>query len=361
VTNLSLRKPYTQALLSEMSLQKKNRMTFDTLYLGGGTPSLLNDSLIDAILTCASYCFTFHGNSEVSIEVNPGTVDLGRLRFFRSCGINRLTIGIQSFDKRQLRFLGRPHTADDSRKAIEYANASGFASIGLDMIYGIPNQSRNEWLTDLKEAISFHPDHLSCYMLTYERGTPLDHQRRQGSLKRLSEKTVAAMFLDTVEYLTEQGYEHYEISNFGRKTDQQKVRISKHNFKYWSNAPYFGLGPGAHSYCFSKRWWNFRDLNYYIDRILQGQSAIEYEETLTPTQLMIETVLLSLRTSDGIDLHQFEKKFGVCFKHQFIQCLSDFIDEDFMALSESGCKLTKKGMLFHDSIVCRLIQEIQSE
>ncbi|MCG2755382.1 MAG: radical SAM family heme chaperone HemW, partial [Desulfobacteraceae bacterium] len=256
ITDQSLQQLFIEALIQEMQMASIPSLVCDTLYFGGGTPSVLRPENIGRIIESAYGLFNISTDSEVTIEVNPGTVTSEQLTEYRNIGINRINIGAQSFNDEILNFLGRIHSSNDADLTIRGARKAGFDNIGIDLIYGIPGQTKEMWLSDLRRAIEFEPEHLSCYMLTYEKGTPLDIDREQGKVKPVADSLLAELFETTMEYLTAHGYVHYEISNFAKNAS----RISRHNMKYWSFSPYLGFGPSAHSFTGHQRYWNCRSV-----------------------------------------------------------------------------------------------------
>ena len=360
ISDLSLRPAYLGALEAEMRLVRQVPAKFDTLYIGGGTPSALAAEDISQIIANALRHFNILSNVEMTLEVNPGTVTPESLNVYRRSGINRLNIGVQSFQNHNLRILGRIHSAEDAILCIERAWQAGFENIGLDLIYGLPGQNTENWLRDLKQAIKIWPEHLSCYMLTAESDTPMDRNVKGGRIQLPGDNLVRELFDTTIDYLTAHGYDHYEISNFaGTAETGAEPRRSRHNLKYWSFAPYLGLGPSAHSFIEPVRFWNFRNVGKYVSQIKAGKLPIAEKERLTKEQMVIEAVYLGLRTARGIDLNGFEAKFGMNFAHTFNQTVSELEKEDMLNMIEGYCRLTRKGLPFLDSIVSRFIcQEI---
>jgi len=355
VADASLHEPFVAALIKEIGDAAPFPEPPDTVYFGGGTPSLLEPKAILAILDAARRRFSLPEHAEVTLEANPGTITLDKLRMYRDAGINRLNIGVQSFDDGVLSFLGRCHTGPEARKAITWAREAGFDNVGLDLIYGVPGQTLQDWWEALGVGLSFNPEHFSCYMLTYEPGTPLDRLRASGSIVPLDEDSAAAFFDTTLGVLSDVGYEHYEISNFAHHSDLR----SRHNQKYWDHTPYIGFGPAAHSFSGSRRHWNISDVYEYIRRMEKGESPINEKETLTPEQLMVETIYLGLRTGDGIDLTRFEKNFGTSFQNRFSSLIKLLLEENLLAMANGRCALTRRGMRFHDFITARFVDEIE--
>ncbi len=355
VTDLDETEAFVDAIVQEMSLVTRPEVAFDTIYVGGGTPSLLKPVQLERILGNVFEQFPVGSDVEVSIEVNPGTVTFDSLRAFLHCGVNRVNIGIQSFDDDRLRFLGRVHSTQDGRQAIRFARDAGVKNLGLDLIYGLPDQSVQDWRKDLREAAGHDPEHLSCYMLSYEEGTPLDDRRRAGSFTPLEEAAAAELFGETVNLLGELGYEQYEISNFARK----RALRSRHNQKYWCHAPYIGLGPSAHSFVEPKRWWNQRSLWRYVQLLQRGELPLLGSECLDQEQLLLESILLGLRTSAGINLALFKRRHGVDFLSEFRQLLARLEAEEFVSVGSDQCRLTLQGMILADTIIKMFVDQIK--
>jgi oxygen-independent coproporphyrinogen-3 oxidase len=329
-----------------MELVTTPEVVFDTIYIGGGTPSLLTPPQVEKILHGAHRRFGFAEGVEVTMEMNPGTVTLDSLKAFVRSGVNRVNLGIQSFDEQQLTFLGRFHSARDSREAVRLARQARIENLGMDLIYGLPDQALEAWLRDLKETVDYGPEHISCYMLTYEEGTPLYEWQKAGRCRALDEGVVGDLFECTIDCLSHAGYELYEISNFA----QSKVFRSRHNQKYWSHAPYLGLGPSAHSFIWPKRWWNYRSLNHYFESLSAKELPVEGMECLDTSQLMLETVFLGLRTSDGIDTLQFKRRYKADFYDLFGPLVERLGAQGLLATSVDRCALTVEGMLLSDTV-----------
>jgi len=353
VTDHSLVKEFVDALILEMEMFSEVGLLFDTLYIGGGTPSVLESTEIDRIIKKALPLFQIASDSEITIEVNPGTVTPESLKNFRQSGINRINIGIQSFHDGNLKVLGRIHSAEEGKTAIKCARNAGFENIGLDLISGIPKQTEKSWLFDLETALQFEPEHLSCYMLTYEHGTPLYKDFENGELSPLPEPLAVSLFRSTGDFLENKGYIHYEISNFARSEET----ISRHNTKYWNFTPYIGLGPSAHSFYGTKRSWNRRSVKDYINDIDSGIMPAEGEEDLSMEQQIIEAIFLGLRQKCGIDIGSFNEKFNVRFEDIFRETIPDLSKKELIVICDGRCALTRKGMVLLDSIcaefVCR--------
>jgi len=355
VTDLALKPMFLKALIAEMELVSAEGLCFDTLYVGGGTPSVYGYHDIGRVVSAVFQNFDFQPDSEMTIEVNPGTVSLEQLNGYREAGINRINIGVQSFYQKNLDFLGRIHSANEARNAVTGARQAGFENIGLDLIYGLPDQSNSDWLEDLKQAIGYDPVHLSCYMLTYEKGTPLHSSLKEGRVRPLAEDNVRTLFETTIEYLEDHKYFQYEISNFARIGKDKEPHISRHNLKYWTFAPYLGLGPSAHSFVEPQRFWNVSDVRSYIAAIESGRRPVAQKEVLTEEQQMIEAIYLGLRMTAGIDPVGFRAKFGIDFLKTFKAVLTDLAEQNYIEVKNSRYALTRRGRAYLDSITSMFV------
>jgi oxygen-independent coproporphyrinogen-3 oxidase len=347
-TDLSLRQAFLESLLCEMERVSRNvNFHFDSLYIGGGTPSVLEAKDIDRIINTAYKYFRMLPDAEITAEVNPGTVTSQKLKDYRSSGINRLNIGVQSFQDENLHFLGRIHSAQEAYSSVRHAQQAGFENIGLDFIYGIPSQSEKSWFSDLQTAVELSPAHLSCYTLTYEQGTVMEANLRKGQIQPLPEDEAAALFEATGVFLAQHGYERYEISNFARSVSER----SRHNQKYWSGVPYLGFGPSAHSFLPPERYWNLRSVKAYIEAVKSGRLPAAEREILTEEQQITEAIFLGLRKSEGIDIDAFDKKFDKNFKALFGEVIKNLETEGLITTEKNHCALSARGMLLLDSVV----------
>lgn len=345
---------YLEALKKEMNLYRELGLKADTLYIGGGTPSLLTPKQMGKIVDWTAFCFDLSSSAEMTFEVNPATATARDLQDYAAFGFNRLNMGVQSFNDQNLNFLGRKHNAQQALNAVLAAKDAGFNNIGIDLIYGLPDQTPNIWKSDLLQTIRLIPKHIACYMLTYEPHTPLYEEVQTGRVAPLSELHTADLFRMTHNFLGAAGYEHYETSNFAQGT---RCR-SKHNQKYWNFEPYIGLGPDAHSFILPKRWWNHRSLDRYMEDISQGDRPLSEKEELSEEQMMIEALYLGLRQADGIDLNLFQQQFQIDFKLYFNTGLDRHEAENWIEMDDRKCRLTLEGMLFLDRIVDELVELI---
>ncbi len=291
---------WLKAVLREASLCVPGSPPFDSLYIGGGTPSLLDHDDIEGLIAGLRDVCRFDDVTEVTIELNPDDVTKERLALYRSLGVNRVSLGVQSFNEEEVRFLGRRHSGRQAQEAARLVAEGGFAEFGIDLMYGLPGQSARSWRQTLGQALSYGPAHLSCYQLTVEGDTAFSRLSREGRLDLPDDATGARLFLTTSQYITGQGFIHYEVSNFARG----EGCVSRHNVKYWQHTPYLGLGPSAHSFSGRRRWWNHRRLEAYLRHLDGGSSAVEGSETLSEEQVHLEHLLFGFRTMWGVELKE---------------------------------------------------------
>ena len=355
-TEVSLQSAFLDALTREMQLTRNDALRFDTLYIGGGTPSVLDTGIIGRIIESARSQFHILSNAEITVEVNPGTVNSHKLKDYMGSGVNRINIGVQSFQDANLDFLGRIHTGQAAKSAVKQAQNTGVHNIGLDLVFGLPGQTRTDWLLDLRQAVELEPAHLSCYILSYEPGTPMDRDRKAGRFQPLSEQRVSDLFETTLTFLSNHAYHQYEISNFARSiSDDTEPCRSRHNQKYWSFVSYIGLGPSAHSFFDKTRYWNHRDIGKYIKHLKAGRLAVAEKEKLNREQLMIEAIYLGLRQTKGITVDAFDQKFSISFKKTYNELITLLEQKRLIQLSQNQCALTTRGMLLLDSIAAMFV------
>ena len=357
VTDLSLTGSYVDSLLKEMEFQAAGSgfSGFDTVYFGGGTPSLLSPSQIKAVLDRAAGLFSLAGDLSVTLEANPKTVSRKTLEGYRAAGVNRINFGVQSFNGENLKFLGRIHDSGDAKKALADARKAGFTDVGLDLIFGLPGHSPESWRADLAEALSFSPEHLSCYMLTIEKDSPFGAMREKGRAMSADDGLLADLFLLTHEVLTGAGYIHYEVSNYSKSHGF----LSRHNVKYWNGAPYLGLGPSAHSFDGTSRRWNAGNLYDYLAMAGKGGSACEGREELSGRDRILETLFLGLRQAEGIDVGAFSGMAGLDFFEVFGGAFKRCENEGWLILSEGRVRPTHHGMLFSDGMARLFIESLE--
>lgn len=330
---------WVSAVLVEASRYRDAFPLFDSLYIGGGTPSVMNHDEIERLLEGLSDIFRFDDTTELTMELNPDDVTREKLAFYRSLGVNRISLGVQSFSEQEVRFLGRRHTARQAQDAVSLVAQGGFAEFGFDLMYGLPRQSTRTWLQTLRKALSFEPAHLSCYQLTIEGDTPFSRLSRGGNLPLPNEARQAALFLETSSYLTGAGFIHYEISNFARS----EKTLSRHNVKYWQHTPYLGLGPAAHSFAGTRRWWNVRSLDGYLRNLDEGAVPVGGSEELSAGQMHLERMLFGFRTRWGVEASEISSEASGA-------TLKDLCDSGLIELHDKRIFPTVKGYLFADRL-----------
>ena len=346
IQSINLIPTFLSALNREMEFYKNLFTSFDTVYIGGGTPSLMTSQQLAKIFIAINKFYKINDKAEITIEVNPGDVSFEYFQSLRSLGINRVNIGIQSFDDDILKFLGRRHSAKDGVAAIDSARRAGFTNVGIDLIYGVHHRDINLWKRTLQKSLSFTPEHISCYQLSLEAKTPLHKQYEVEAIKLPQENQQAKFFVITSEILENAGYIHYEVSNFARN----EYLKSKHNMKYWQHAPYLGLGSAAHSFLENRRWWNKPSVNNYLKEIARGKMPVENEEILSAEQLKLEALFLGLRTKAGIDLERYKTKYGADLFVDKQTIIDALIKNNLVELKDGFLRPTRSGMAVADSL-----------
>ena len=345
-TSISAVPDFLNGLSKEMEMVRNRFDPFDTVYIGGGTPSLLSSKQLENILIRVRKNFDLISNTEITIETNPADLDRSFLESIRESGINRINIGVQSFDENVLGFLGRRHSIKQAISAIEASRRAGFNNIGLDLIYGVPDQNIDLWLDTLRQTIVFSPEHLSCYQLTLEAKTPLGIKCQAGEFYVPGEELQYEFFMKTSEFLRDAGYIHYEVSNFARGIEH----TSRHNQKYWDHSPFLGLGPSAHSFYGNQRWWNHRSLDQYFNAINGGNLPIEGKEILTMEQLQLEALYLGLRTKRGVCLEEFKNQYDYDLFIEKKKLLVKLEEEGFISIEDGYLYPTQRGFAIADSL-----------
>jgi oxygen-independent coproporphyrinogen III oxidase len=346
IESINLIDDYLTALREEITYYSKYFLSFDTIYLGGGTPSLLSRDQLAGIFSSIQETYKIAADAEITLEANPGDLSQNYLKTLRSMGINRLNIGVQSFDDKLLKFLGRRHSASDAIAAIDKARQAGFDNLGIDLIYGVYGSGIKSWINTLNKAVAFAPEHLSCYQLSLDTKTPLYKTYEQSGFSPPDENTQLKFFMTTAELLENAGYVHYEVSNFARSPDFQ----SKHNMKYWHHVPYLGLGPGAHSFLGQKRWWNKSSVRNYLQEIARGKMPVQNYEELTREQLQLEALFLGLRTKAGINLQLYQRKYGMDLLSEKKTIIEKLLESKLVEFTNGFLIPTRSGMTVADSL-----------
>ncbi len=314
----------------------------NTIYFGGGTPSLLSAEELEAIMAKIKTHFALQANAEITLETNPDDMSLVQLQDFKRIGINRLSIGIQSFYPEDLQYMHRAHTAQEAETCVQNSRKAGFDNISIDLIYGYPLLTAEKWKTNLRKAFALDPEHISCYAMTVEPKTVLEKLIAAKKTKPMDDALQAEQFTLLMDWAELAGYEHYEISNYAKPGFR-----AQHNSNYWQSVPYLGIGPGAHSYNGHTRQWNVSNNNIYISAMQNG--ALSYEaENLNPQQIANEYIMTSLRTLEGIEL---KKLHGLMSEKDFIvfyNSLTKYIDK--LNITDTHIALTNDGKLYADGI-----------
>ncbi len=344
---------YVRAIASEIKTFNYSATPFeiDTIYFGGGTPSLLAPTQLASILEAVHARFRIASGAETTMEINPGTVSPDSLRAFRSLGINRASFGAQTFDDRELRRLGRTHTAQDVRRTIKDLRATGFDNVSFDLIAGLPAQTLERWSRNLDESFAMRPEHLSLYLLEVHEGTPLAEQIRRGAQPQPDDDLAAEMYELMLEKACAMGYEHYEISNLCLPG-----RASRHNSKYWTGAPVFGFGCAAHSFDGErKRWSNERDAARYTEAIENGRTPVVETTELDESAAQAEAIFLGLRLLRGISLREHLERFGADLKREHAADLARLSDAGLIEFENDVMKLTRSGALLSNEVFATFV------
>ena len=350
-TLYNIQQKYVDALCKEIVLRKEytGNQAIGTIYLGGGTPSTLTAEQLESIFGTIYNHYPIAPNPEVTIECNPDDLTPEFLTALRRMPVNRISMGIQSFNDAQLKRLGRRHDAAKARQAVANARAAGYDNISIDLMFALPGSNRAEWQETLDTAIALHPDHISAYNLMYEEGTPLHRALERGDFQELSEEENLEQFRMLIDSMRAAGYRHYEISNFALPG-----RESRHNSSYWNDTPYIGCGAAAHSYNGNSREWNIADIKAYIEGMESGCRNYEIEN-LTEEESYNDTILTRLRTADGIPLQWMKEKFNDKLNGYMLRAAEKEIALGNLKEENGHLSLTEKGIFISDAVIRELI------
>lgn len=349
-TGLDLRQRYVDAVCWELSIRGTEA---STIYLGGGTPSQLTIQQLRQIFEALYIYNKVEKDTEVTIEVNPDDITEEFAKALTTLPVNRISMGIQTFDDQRLHFLRRRHTSDQAVNAVKTLRHAGFQNISIDLMYGFPDETLEEWMSDLSQAIALNVEHISTYCLMIEEDTPLYRQFQQGHIVEPDEELERQMYEVLIDQLQTAGYEHYEISNFARTGYR-----SRHNSSYWTGIPYIGIGAAAHSYDLKSRSWNVADIHQYIEGMERGERIYE-EEVLDDDTRYNDTITVALRTKEGINLSQLTKEY-----HDYlIKNARRYIDDGLLELKDVGdsssqtphLRLTRRGLFVSDMVMSDLM------
>lgn len=349
-TLLDLRKKYINAVCREMELRKNYiREPFSTIYLGGGTPSLLDEAELTKLFLYINNVYDVDRNAEITMECNPDDITPKFTNMLSRLPINRVSMGAQTFADSRLRLLHRRHNSDEVKHAVKLLREAGIKNISIDLMFGFPDESLSQWKEDISAALALNVEHISAYSLMYEENTPLWKMLDTGKVKEIDEELSLAMFKELVRQLTDAGYEHYEISNFARPGYR-----SRHNSSYWHQVPYIGLGAAAHSFALNSRQWNVADLKLYIEEINNGIIPMEREELDNDTTFN-DIITTALRTSDGIDLNAMETRLGKRYRNTLISAAGKHIEQGLLEIRHDRLRLTSEGIFISDMVMSDLM------
>ena len=332
-----------------------SRAEVDTIYFGGGTPSIIEARQLERLIESCRSVFDLAPNCEVTIEINPATLSKTKIAAWLGAGINRASVGVQSFIDGELVSLSRTHTADDAHRTIDALREAGFDNISLDLIAGLPDQDLADWEFNLREALEIKPEHLSLYMLDLKEGTQLYAQLKRGLRPQPDDDVAAEMYRMISRATQAAGYEHYEISNFARVVELGAAEgvssfRSKHNLKYWTGAPFYGIGCGAHSYDGSARWVNVLKTETYIDQIALNGNAVTDRNELSETDRAAEALFMGLRLKEGVSLAAFRSEYGVDVIERFGNDLPRLADAGLIEIDGGRLVLTAAGRLLSNEV-----------
>ena len=340
-----LKARYVEALLVEIR-RAGDGSPADTIFFGGGTPSLLEPDEIDAVIRACRESFALEAGAEITLEANPETVTVDRLAGFRAAGVNRLSYGVQSFSDAELQRLSRLHTASRAEVAVTEARQAGFDNVSLDLMMWLPQQDVATWLGSVDRLIALGPEHASLYMLEIYPNAPLRDEMARAQWSQAPDDDVAEMYVEAMERLERAGYRQYEISNVARPG-----RESRHNLKYWRDEEWAGFGCGAHSTRGGVRWKNVSSTEEYVARVTGGARLITEDRRLSPAERLEEALFTGLRLADGVDLRELEDRYGVQVWARFGRDLQPFADEGLLVYDGGSLKLTRRGMLLAHEIM----------
>ena len=342
---------YVRALVREIDSSPRTGQRVDTIYFGGGTPSLLAPAQLELILSSLSERFDVDDAAEITLEINPGSAMPERLREFRRSGINRASFGAQTFDDAELAKLGRSHNAADALRTFADLRDAGFTNVSFDLIAGLPGQTLEGWQRNVEQALELEPEHLSFYLLEVHSGTPLAEHIKRGLQPVPDDDLAGVMYRSMLEQASAAGYEHYEISNLCTPNFE-----SQHNLKYWTGEPYYGFGCSSHSYdAGSCRWSNQRDVRKYVEMVERGETPIVEEQQLTKDEVRAEALFLGMRLMRGIDARWYRESFGVDLRDEHGEDLDRFCKAGLLEFDGDLIRLTRTGALLSNEVFAAFV------
>lgn len=348
----SLSGRYVRAVAQEIahSGAEQGRVAVDTIYFGGGTPSIVEADYLAALIEACRAAFDVATDAEITIEINPATLSRKKMEDWLAVGINRASVGVQSFIDRELIALSRTHTADDAQRTIAALREAGFNNLSLDLIAGLPEQTLADWEFNLQQALETRPEHLSLYLLEIKEGTQLFGQIKRGARPRPDDDLAADMYRMICEAARASGYEHYEISNFALSGAAKKTLRSQHNMKYWTGAPFYGMGCGAHSYDGRARWVNIFKTESYIEAVAAKGGAIAERHELSDRERAVEALFMGLRLIEGVSPNEFRDEYGMDILACYEDELNRLADAGLVEISGQRLKLTGAGLLLSNEV-----------
>ena len=348
-----LAKRYAHAVAHEIvgfAAKDARENDVDSIYFGGGTPSLLSTREVKEILNACGSVFKITADCEISLEANPDTITESKASDWREMGINRISIGAQSFNNQELAAIGRIHSAEQIGKSFRILRRFAFKNINLDLMLGLPQQTERQWLLNLGTIESLSPEHLSVYMLDFEGSEPLSQSIEEGTISVPEEDLIADWYLASLDYLLKAGYEQYEISNFAMPGFQ-----CRHNLKYWMGIPVWGFGPGGHSYDGEFRYANYKDVNPYFKSLEEGNPPVEWRRHVSDSQKLQEALFLGLRLRKGIDWDRLESTFPHSRTDRYKKVLFELQSQELVEWQDTNVRLTRSGMLLSNEIFQKFV------
>ena len=345
--NINEKRKYLNSLKREMELYKENLedKSIDSIFVGGGTPSILNEEEIRILFRNIKNNFQIKDSAEITMECNPGTLTLNKLKTMKECGVNRLSIGLQAVQNNHLEYIGRVHTYEEFEKNYYQAKEVGFENINVDLMYALPNQSKEDWMESLEKVVKLNPTHISAYSLILEENTELFNMYERHEFELLDEDTDIEMYEYTISYLKSNGYNQYEISNYAKKGFE-----CKHNILYWKCENYVGLGVSASGFLNETRYNNLCELDEYEEIIHSGKKPIEWEEKLSIKDEIEESIFLGLRMNEGIKFKDFYEKYNFNFEEEYKNEIDKLKKMKLIETKDEGMKLTQKGREISNSV-----------
>lgn len=340
---------YITAVAHELEIRKGLAGELTTVYIGGGTPTTVPTLSLSNVLKKIKDSFMLSPDAEITIEANPGTIDKEKARALSDAGVNRFSVGAQSFNDNALKLLGRIHTFEDVIKAVAAVRYADIANISIDLIYGIPGQTMEAWSHTLGMAVELSPEHISAYELTPEKGTPLHESIRRGELEKPPEEVIIEMYFRAIDRLAESGYRHYEISNFAKPGSQ-----CRHNLNYWKRGQYVGIGAGAHSFIGDRRIKNVSDIGVYMHALQKGDLAIEESVEISCEEAIRESIFLGLRKTEGLNIREFKEDLGI----DVVKAAADLINEELLVSDRDFLRLTRNGIVVSNAVITELFEAL---